>query len=237
MAAVNAVQSSTVRSFYSKAITMLGSEEVREMIEATGNRVEDMAIKQTLKAYGGQEIEIAEGEVIVLDATNFDAAIRTESDRLAVKAGEILRTFETRVTPLMAQLTALWSEVNEALAIEDDRLGLPELPEFVYKSGRRGGAGGGGVKKVPDFNPDEYKKRTQSGAVYTMIVEGRDNEGIPTSFAVLGPNNEVIEGLGDDDELTTSFKSNTKAKNAACGSAGLNPQVNARSFWGINEAK
>jgi hypothetical protein len=235
MATVTAIQSSTVRGKYSAALAF--AEQMREMIEANGLTVEGQAIAMTLKQYGGQEIEVAEGEVIVLSAENFDTAIRTESDRLAVKAADILKDFEGRAAPLLAQLKVIWTEAEAALMAEDDRLALPDLPEFAHKSGRRGGAGGGGVKKVPDFNPDEYKKRTQSGAVYTMIVEGRDNEGIPTSFAVLGPNNEVIEGLGDDDELTTSFKSVTKAKNAACGSAGLNPQVNARLFWGINEAK
>lgn len=235
--ASTAIQSSTVRGFYSKAIQMMGSDDIREMIEASGNTVEAMAIKQTLKAYGGQEVEVEEGNVIVLTAENFDAAIRTESDRLAVKAADILKNFEGRVTPLLEQLKVIWTEAEAALVAEDDRLALPELPDFTYKSGRRGGAGGGGARKTPDFTPDEYTKRTQSGDVYTMVVEGRDDDGIPTSFMVLGPNHEAIEGIGDDEEVTTSFKSITKAKNAACADSGLNPQVNARVFWGINELK
>lgn len=235
MATVTAIQSSTVRGKYSAALAF--AEQMREMIEANGLTVEGQAIAMTLKQYGGQEIEVAEGEVIVLSAENFDAAIRTESDRLAVKAADILKNFEGRVTPLLEQLKAIWTEAEAALVAEDDRLALPELPDFTYKSGRRGGAGGGSVRKVPDFTPDEYTKRTQSGDVYTMVVEGRDDDGIPTSFMVLGPDNEAIEGVGDDDEMTASFKSITKAKNAACVHSGLNPQVNARVFWGINELK
>lgn len=235
MATATAIQSSTVRGKYNAALAF--AEQMREMIEANGLTVEGQAIAMTLKQYGGQEVEVEEGNVIVLSAENFDTAIRTESDRLAVKAADILRNFEGRVTPLLEQLKAIWNEAEAALAAEDDRLALPDLPEFTYKSGRRGGAGGGGVRKVPDFTPDEYTKRTQSGDVYTMIVEGRDEEGIPTSFMVLGPDNAAIEGLGDDEEMTTSFKSITKAKNAACAHSGLNPQVNARVFWGINELK
>lgn len=230
-----AIQSSTVRTKYNTALAF--AEQMRTMIEGAGLTVEGQAIEMTLKQYGGQEIEIEDGEVITLTAENFDEAIRTESDRLAVKAAEILKDFEGRVAPLMEQLKAVWKEAEDALTAEDDRLALPELPEFTYKSGRRGGGGGGGARVPLDFSADEYVKTTGSKDRYTMIVEDRDENGTPTSFMVLGPDSTPIEGEGDDGEETTSFASHTQAKNAVCAHAGISRQVNARVFWSIPEAK
>lgn len=218
-----ATKVATVKSAYTNARKVL-DELPEAMFAASGQTPVSLAKTQIISAYKGQMIDVGLVEPIEMNDLNFDRIISTEADRLAERAKEILAPFVNRAADLLAQLDAIWTEASALLEDEDERMQLPDLPNFEAKTGRRGGGNGGGARVARDWTSEEYVSKGKKGGGWKLAVESRDAEGDPESFSLSRPNGELLD---------SGIESAAAAARIVARETGLQGNLNALAFFQV----